>query len=125
MGASVTCNHFQNVGTKLEQLKVDGRNWTLRSIWIQLILLKIENWKHCSKIIFKCVKNYCSLFFYCSYALVYYSCPMINAQGAVLKKKKTQMLSAKRGSKPNLNGSVWIKLIVVETKTENWKLKVL
>ena len=29
MGASVTCNHFQNVGTKLEHLKVDGWNWTL------------------------------------------------------------------------------------------------
>ena len=29
MGASATCNHFQNVETKLKQLKVDGRNWTL------------------------------------------------------------------------------------------------
>ena len=28
------------------------------SIWIQFILLKIENLKYCSKIIFKCVKNY-------------------------------------------------------------------
>ena len=29
------------------------------SIWIELILLKLktENWKHCSKIIFKCVNN--------------------------------------------------------------------
>ena len=35
------------------------------------------------------------------------------------KKKKMQMLSAKRGSKSNLNGSVWIELIVVETKTES------
>ena len=23
----------------------------------------VENWKHCNKIIFKCVKNYCSLCF--------------------------------------------------------------
>ena len=30
MGASVTRNHFQNVGTKLEHIKVDGRNWTLK-----------------------------------------------------------------------------------------------
>ena len=30
-----------------------------RSIWIELILLKLktENWKHCSKIIFKCVNS--------------------------------------------------------------------
>ena len=29
----------------------------LESVWIELILLKLktENWKHCSKIIFKCV----------------------------------------------------------------------
>ena len=29
------------------------------SVWIELILLKLktENWKHCSKIIFKCVNN--------------------------------------------------------------------
>ena len=26
-------------------------------VWIPLILLKIENWKYCSKIIFKCVNN--------------------------------------------------------------------
>ena len=31
----------------------------LRSVWIELILLKLktENWKHCSKIIFKCVNS--------------------------------------------------------------------
>ena len=31
----------------------------LESVWIELILLKlkIENWKHCSKIIFKCVNS--------------------------------------------------------------------
>ena len=29
----------------------------LGSIWIQFILLKTENWKHCNKIIFKCVNN--------------------------------------------------------------------
>ena len=31
----------------------------LRSIWIELILLKLktENWKHCNKIIFKCVNS--------------------------------------------------------------------
>ena len=30
-----------------------------RSVWIELILLKLktENWKHCSKIIFKCVNS--------------------------------------------------------------------
>ena len=38
-----------------------------------------ENWKHCSKIIFKYMKNYCSLFFYYD---------MNNASGASLKKKK-------------------------------------
>ena len=26
-------------------------------IWIRLILLKIKNWKHCNKIIFKCVNS--------------------------------------------------------------------
>ena len=31
----------------------------LGSVWIELILLKLktENWKHCSKIIFKCVNS--------------------------------------------------------------------
>ena len=29
----------------------------LGSVWIPLILLKIENWKHCSKIIFKCANS--------------------------------------------------------------------
>ena len=27
------------------------------SVWIELIVVKTENWKHCSKIIFKCVKS--------------------------------------------------------------------
>ena len=33
--------------------------WFLGSVWIELILLKLktENWKHCSKIIFKCVNS--------------------------------------------------------------------
>ena len=30
---------------------------TLRSVWIQLIFSETENWKYCSKIIFKCVNN--------------------------------------------------------------------
>ena len=38
-------------------------------------------WKYCSKIIFKCMKNYCSLFFYCSYAWTVH-------RALVLKKKK-------------------------------------
>ena len=37
--------------------------FNIGSVWIQIILLKTKNWKHCSKIIFECVKNYCSLFF--------------------------------------------------------------
>ena len=49
----------------------------------------VENWKHCNKIIFKWVKNYCSLFFYCSYVLVHCSWDTNNAPGAGLKKKKT------------------------------------
>ena len=40
-----------------------------------------ENWKHCSKIIFKYMKNYCLLFFYCN---------MNSALGAGLKKKKKE-----------------------------------
>ena len=32
-------------------------NVDLGSVWIQLILLKIDNWKHCNKIIFKYVNN--------------------------------------------------------------------
>ena len=32
-------------------------NVDLGSVWIQLILLKIDNWKHCNKIIFKCVNS--------------------------------------------------------------------
>ena len=27
------------------------------SVWIELIIIKTENWKHCSKIIFKCVNS--------------------------------------------------------------------
>ena len=33
------------------------------SIWIELILLKTENWKHCNKIIFKCVNSVVGLIF--------------------------------------------------------------
>ena len=29
----------------------------LWSVWIQLIFAEIENWKHCSKIIFKCINS--------------------------------------------------------------------
>ena len=29
----------------------------LGSVWIQLIFVETENWKHCSKIIFKCMNN--------------------------------------------------------------------
>ena len=53
-----------------------------------------------------CEKLFFTLFFYCSYALVHYSCPTNSARGAGLKKKKkkkTQTLGAKRGSKPNLS----------------------
>ena len=37
-------------------------NWSVSlfyygSVWIQLILMKTENWKHYSKIIFKCVNS--------------------------------------------------------------------
>ena len=34
------------------------------------------------------MENYCSLFFYCSYASVHCSCLINNAPGAGLKKKK-------------------------------------
>ena len=29
----------------------------LESVWIELIIAEIENWKYCSKIIFKCVNS--------------------------------------------------------------------
>ena len=32
-------------------------------VWIPFILLKIKNWKHCSKIIFKCVNSTVELIF--------------------------------------------------------------
>ena len=37
----------------------------VESVWIELILLKLktENWKHCSKIIFKCVNSTVGLIF--------------------------------------------------------------
>ena len=37
----------------------DGWIRDIESVWIELILLKLktENWKHCSKIIFKYVNN--------------------------------------------------------------------
>ena len=43
-------NTFDNYNWKLENL-------FLGCVWIPLILLKIENWKYCSKIIFKCVNS--------------------------------------------------------------------
>ena len=48
-----------------------------------------ENWKHCSKIIFKCVKNYFSLFFFTVHMPWYtVHVPWIVHQALVLKKKK-------------------------------------
>ena len=41
------------------QKTISIKTWQLGSVWIEFILLKlkIENWKHCTKIIFKCVNN--------------------------------------------------------------------
>ena len=44
----------------IERLWNRAFNWnTFRSVWIEFILLKLKtkNWKHCSKIIFKCVNS--------------------------------------------------------------------
>ena len=76
---------------------VDGGGY-LGFVWIQLILLKTKN--TVSKIIFKYVKNYCSLFFYCSYALVYCSWDMNSASGVDKKKEKTHK-RGRRNVDPN------------------------
>ena len=107
----------------------------LGSIWIQLILLKTKNWKHCNKIIFKCVKNYCSLFFYCSYALVHCPCPTNSAPSAGLLNIKKKMLKTRKRENWNVNvlyklGSnvIWCPSIIfqhtqscISTKIDNSK----
>ena len=62
-----------------------------------------KNWKYCSKIIiFKHMKNYCSLFFYCLYVLVHCLYPMNSILDAGLLKKKKNRKRGKQ-SKPNLS----------------------
>ena len=80
-------------------------------VWIQLIFAEIENWKHCSKIIFKCINsvvgpiNNAWIVFFVSCTIN--SCDVtIDALG---KKKslKTQTWVWKRGSKPTLS-VIWV-----------------
>ena len=73
-----------------------------------------ENWK--LKIIKKIIKIYCSLFFYCSYALVHCHVPWTMHQALVFKKKKKKgNTDAKRAtfqlSKPHPSMLIYFHLI--------------
>ena len=50
----------------------------------------------CEKLLFTLFFN-CSFFFYYSFTLVHYSCPMNNAPDADLKKKKKKAKNAQEG----------------------------
>ena len=68
------------------------------------------------------MKKYCSLFFYCSYALVHCLCPMNNALGTSFfyKKKKMQTWVWKRRSKPTLNLFFFLKKN--QPPTHKWRI---
>ena len=52
----------QNLGMHVKS-KERKKKKHIGSVWIQFILLKTENWIHCSKIIFKCINNTVGLIF--------------------------------------------------------------
>ena len=83
----------------------------------------VENWKHCSKVIFKCAKNYCSLFFLLVICLgaLFMSHEQCTRRWSLKKKEKkkkgedAQMWTQKRGSKLYLSNTIKYHLSITET----------
>ena len=130
MSQNLTC--VKNIKNK--QLMVRFSKY-VGSVQIQLILLKTENWKHCKKIIFKCVNSAVGPifnFFFLNKVVVgpvnsalclLYSESMCMNSAVTIhtlweKKKGNMKLKTHTHNKPNSNGLVLMLIFLMEVVVE-------